>query len=602
MPMQYGAYGIKCTTANCCDLETQIESAPLLSGGLSSCGPHDNAQFRREQNWLDIIGVSGEATGTGAVVAIIDNGIAPTHPDLVGRVSTTRKDTNGQTYAQAALQPQPEWQGWPNEYLDVATSRHGKERVYRTTYPHGTAVGGIIGASGATYIRGVAPDVTLLDCNCANPSNGYQFIKLDWGIDFVDVYNNSWGPHLLPAACYDACSQIEKGTTHGRAGLGCLYVFSAGNGYDSGANANLEGTLNWHSTVVVAARNINTSVKSFYSTLGANVLVAGVGANDLNESVGVVTAGPYPVAPVNLEMNGTSAAAPMVSGVIAVVIAQAKKLGKQLHWYDVKEILCACAQPSIAVASMRASGPFATEAEALIETTNVSKQDLLKRVPQKGKGIPDRLYSTGYGYGTVSLRRALEVLETYEAAPSAVKQTESVLSYPKTIAKCATHVESGFANIQHLDIATNMVANFLDPLSSVDPGFRATIDEVLITIYGAGGTEGLQVNDVGTLTKLGICLILGENIAGAQKPFAYHSSWILSCSEERAVGTNELYVPSGGRLNTQFKSEAFRGTPHTRGQGWAICAGNFHYAPGSALPSIIVQSCRITIRYRVPAN
>ena len=132
MPMQYGAYGIKCTTANCCDLETQIESAPLLSGGLSSCGPHDNAQFRREQNWLDIIGVSGEATGTGAVVAIIDNGIAPTHPDLVGRVSTTRKDTNGQTYAQAALQPQPEWQGWPNEYLDVATSRHGKERVYRS--------------------------------------------------------------------------------------------------------------------------------------------------------------------------------------------------------------------------------------------------------------------------------------------------------------------------------------------------------------------------------------------------------------------------------------------------------------------------------------
>ena len=119
---------------------------------------------------------------------------------------------------------------------------------------------------------------------------------------------------MLPKSSIDL---LTRGVTEGRNGKGIIYVFSAGNEYATGDDTNFQQWgANTRFTIPVAGLDKAGNVSS-YSTPGASIFVAAPGG-DQHEAVTNMVA-----ATIGGQCQdagqGTSYAAPVVSGVIALV-------------------------------------------------------------------------------------------------------------------------------------------------------------------------------------------------------------------------------------------------------------------------------------------
>ena len=107
-------------------------------------------------------------------VGVIDTGIDDTHPDLVGRVDTSRSVSCG--------------------YNGIASQAYG---AWRDDYFHGTHVAGIIAANhNGIGIDGIAPDTTLVSIKASNEDQlmypEYVTCGFMWAASHgVDIVNNS---------------------------------------------------------------------------------------------------------------------------------------------------------------------------------------------------------------------------------------------------------------------------------------------------------------------------------------------------------------------------------------------------------------------------
>lgn len=261
--------------------------------------------------------------GSGVRVAVIDDAIETLHRDLAPNVVTSasynyRSGNRGNAY------PLP---------------CGGSET-------HGTAVAGIIAMrdGNAEGGAGVAPLSRLVGYNAlASATDADIADALTRDLASNAVYNNSWGSpddgglHPAPASFAAA---IENGIANGRGGLGAIYVFPAGNGRQRSDNANYDGFVNKPGVLTVCAVGPD-GVQPFYGEPGANVLVCGPSAGN--------SAGPQSYTGVTTtalrgayrdDFAGTSAAAPMVSGVVALMLAR----NPGLSWRDVRLILAGTAR------------------------------------------------------------------------------------------------------------------------------------------------------------------------------------------------------------------------------------------------------------------
>jgi subtilisin family serine protease len=152
------------------------------------------------------------ATGSGIVVAVMDEGIELDHPDL-----------------EANIYP-----------LSFDTENRSSPSVVRGA--HGTACAGIIGAvqNNDTGVSGVAPAGQLMsisrDLGVFSVLDPLTKEDLAFGINWAwhhgaDVISNSWGGTHLQG--WYIAEAIDSAQTYGRGGKGCVVVFSAGN--DDGA-------------------------------------------------------------------------------------------------------------------------------------------------------------------------------------------------------------------------------------------------------------------------------------------------------------------------------------------------------------------------------
>ncbi|MCA8938738.1 MAG: S8 family serine peptidase, partial [Planctomycetes bacterium] len=211
---------------------------------------------------------------------------------------------------------------------------------------HGTAVAGIIaaradnnlGVSGGAHMAQIA-GLRLLgnQQTSATEAQALAFVK-----DFIDIYNNSWGPPddggYHPSAALPIAA-IQSGVNEGRNGRGCIYVWAGGNG-GNGDWSNLDGFANMPETIAVGALS-RTGVKASYSERGANIFCVAPGGNvdvvttDRTGADGYNAGGILPNPNYTSDFDGTSAATPMVSAVVALML----HANPTLNWREVQHIL-----------------------------------------------------------------------------------------------------------------------------------------------------------------------------------------------------------------------------------------------------------------------
>ncbi len=289
---------------------------------------------------LDVAPVWQQALGTttnkgnGVRVAVIDDSVEVTHEDLVANVAA------GESY-------------------NYRPAKRGN------TYPlpcfeddsHGTAVAGIVAArdGNAVGVAGVAPRSTLVAYNAlATGEDADVADALTRALSANQIYHNSWGSPdngRLNAAEQTFVNAIENGIVNGRQGKGAVYVFSAGNGgcyvldtnsnCQSDDNSNFDGYVNKKGVIAACAVDDRGRAPS-YTEPGANILICGPSGGS---SSGITTTFPrntYRPGPGGnpSAFSGTSASAPMVSGVVALMLAA----NPALTWRDVRLVLARSAR------------------------------------------------------------------------------------------------------------------------------------------------------------------------------------------------------------------------------------------------------------------
>lgn len=311
------------------------------------------------QQWhLPMIGnirkIWDEYTGTGVSVAVYDDGVQFTHADLAANYNASAHFRfNGITYAPT-----------PNTSGDA----------------HGTACAGLIAAvdNNGRGGTGVAHGATITGLDYLNDlQNAYNWATqtssplydaaMRWAARF-DIMSNSWG--TMPDFSFQLnlntaghSSAVDSGhfawvSANGRSGLGTIVVKAAGN---ETMNANGDGTNVSRHTITVSATD-RTGFAADYTNYGSSILLTAPAASvttDLMGEGGYNRSGtgdgdPLAQTDYTSTFSGTSAATPVVSGVVALMLDANANLG----WRDVQSILALSASHT---GSAVGSGPSATE-------------------------------------------------------------------------------------------------------------------------------------------------------------------------------------------------------------------------------------------------
>ena len=257
---------------------------------------------------INVEGAWTTTQGANINVAMVDDGMHYEHEDLIDNVDTARN----------------------HDYS-------GLNEIYRRSATHGTRVAGIIAArDNSLGVRGVAPRATIYGYNVLwNPpyivaADVYDAMAREAATTAVS--NNSWGqtasPGLSPFTRLWEMT-VESGITTGFGGKGVSYVWAAGNGAEEGDNANFDEFVNHYGVTAVCSVN-DQGERPPYSEEGANLWICAPSHDD--DRPGITTTSNHHR--YTRSFGGTSAAAPAVSGVVALMRAANTDLnmaGRQAH-------------------------------------------------------------------------------------------------------------------------------------------------------------------------------------------------------------------------------------------------------------------------------
>lgn len=375
--------------------------------------------------------------GEGVIIGIVDDGLQIAHPDLAANVAAVA----GKNFANNSNNPSP-------SAPDV--DNHGT-MVGGIAGAVGANGVGVRGVAPAATLKGF--NVLASDASGSQTAN----IEYSWwdGAEAADVqvFNNSWGagpgnPNLPFAFSENDIRAYEQALSGTRGGSGGIYVKSAGNNFNNASISQTQDVCttdtksrgtgcvpagrdprnNLFNVITVGAVRAD-GVRSSYSSTGAALWVSAFGG-EYGWQRQVVPGQPavrYDPAIVTTDvtgcaqgsnkntslrntldgnqsavdstcnytakMNGTSASAPMVSGVAALVL----ETNPNLTYRDVKYILATTAtrnhpnQPAVTLADGRTLVPGWTVNAA------------------------NRAYSNWYGFGVVNAARAVQVAENFQS-------------------------------------------------------------------------------------------------------------------------------------------------------------------------------------------
>lgn len=299
---------------------------------------------------------------------------------------------------------------------------------------HATSVAGVIAAvSNDTFGAGVAYDAAISSQLYGIDNDARAAAALAFRNDEVDIKNNSWGPvdvgvfWDLPPEIADA---LETGVREGRGGLGTIFVWSSGNGAGSLDRVDYDPYAASRYTIAVGAIG-DDDLRSNYSEFGsALMLVAPSDGGDRK----IYTTRTNDSA--QSWFGGTSAAAPMVSGVAALML-QARP---ELTWRDVQHVL---------VNSTRIVDP------------NDDGWDV------NGAGL---LTNQEYGFGAVDASAAVALAQTWELVPheividtGVVPVGQDIPDGPKTGVE-VIHTIADNIRIEAVELTLNVTSTYVGDL------------------------------------------------------------------------------------------------------------------------------------------
>lgn len=290
----------------------------------------------------------------------------------------------------------PEFSGKIKKQYNTSTKEENAEPLHSNDN-HGTAVAGVALAKGLRAY-GVAPECGLIAVRIPLDKDNFigsgdEAASIFWCIDNgADVINCSWGPpdnsgvSRLPDIVRDA---INTAVTKGRGGKGIVICWAAGNGDES---VSKDGYASSTNVIAVAACN-DAGKRSEYSDFGKEIWLSAPSSDGLEQQE-IITTDRQDVLGYNPSLNdpikdfnytshfgGTSAAAPLVAGVVGLMLS----VQPNLTWLDVKNIL-------------------ATTADKIgdVNTYIDSNSNLGS-------------HSQFYGYGRINAKRALEAAKNWTA-------------------------------------------------------------------------------------------------------------------------------------------------------------------------------------------
>lgn len=538
------------------------------------------------QWYLGLLGgiekVWADYTGTGVKVGVYDSGVQYTHYDLNDNYDASLHVTvDGITY-------------------------DGDYRPY--SGPHGTSVAGIIAAErNGVGAVGVAYDAGLTGVNIFDPFSGGGtdpgifinaddldrfFVAVEQSAKF-DVVNHSWGsnPLYLPDngrgegtfadRLHDA---ITLAAETGRHGLGTVQVKAAGN---HGLDTQGEGAaLDRHFIIVGAYREVDGS-SSYYSARGGGLLISapsndysflggtGVVTTDLLGRDGYnLTADPGGLHDFTDNFGGTSAATPVVTGVVALMLDANAELG----WRDVREILASSATLPV---------PFET-GQTFVDyfgpvILNEGRFALNGDENWNGGG---KHFSPDYGYGAVNAFNAVRMAEVWslfgEPKTSANEVAYSTPVYDINIKVPSSarrdiwteeNYQSDFdgkpvsftfevrqdVKIEHLDFVMTYDFGY-KPTEDFPTHFQGNLDGWKIRLTSPDGTQvfvdtGIYLERFAEFEgteqtwTFGFAGFIGEGSAGTwtvevEDPFAYNLGFVRTVQAEfygSAIDTDDVY-------------------------------------------------------------
>jgi Ca2+-binding RTX toxin-like protein/subtilisin-like proprotein convertase family protein len=287
----------------------------------------------------------------------------------------------------------------------------------------------------------------------------YDVVNASWGMDgdaALLTYTGNPNPH-------------EQAAALGRNGLGTVMVYAAGNSRAQGGNVNISGNItNQRWVIAVGAINAKEDVGNLisggkpFSNPGAPILVSAPGSNITSTSNLAENDNGSIFGSDASTVKGTSLAAPIVSGVVALML----EANPYLTYRDVQDIL---ALTAIKV--------------------NDSSTDWTENKARNWNGGGMHV-SHDYGFGEVDALAAVRLAETWGSNNTYIteKKVSGSVNSPATLTDGSGFIERSITigsgvNIEHVELNIGLTTGRLGDL--------------IVELYSPQGTKSILLNRYG---------------------------------------------------------------------------------------------------------
>ncbi len=343
--------------------------------------------------------------GQGVRIAVIDEEVDTTHEDLMGNLLNNEH----RNYLYFSDQNSS---GWRNPYDAMASS-------------HGTSVTGLIAAEAFNGIglTGIAPlsKVAVFNFMNSNVNRTTAVMQDHISVPGFDIFNQSWGINFsTDKRPFNIDATYRTLMRNAAIDNNTVIVRSAGNNFEINIPSIADPNNNTPFTLNTAALDAYGKVSS-YSSAGSNLWIATPGGSktesgeptiistdisscDYGKAKSTATSSfdkgltsTNSNCDYTSKFNGTSAAAPIASGVVALI----KSANPNLNWREIKHILATTAKPPVYV--KRTPNGY------------INPPAGIDANPSPATNKAGYTFHNDFGFGTIDAKAAVDMAESWNS-------------------------------------------------------------------------------------------------------------------------------------------------------------------------------------------